>query len=391
MPGNAPTVMVSSTFYDLGQVRSDLMGFLQNELGYSPLLSEFSSFPVDPDVDTIENCRRRVEQNADVLVLIIGGRYGSVDSESGKSITSIEYVTARAKGVPIDVFIDKRILAVLPVWARNRDGDFSDVVDSNELFTFVEQVRNTDRVWTHEFERAQDITNALRFQFAHLMHEGLQGRMRLQDQPLAYLEGLHGKALRLALERPWAWEYRLFGQVLSDEVAANADLRREHRLGIVVGASEYIPSDEILRWIRAQTNELSNLMSWLDTLVNVALQEALRAAGTSEDATDLIFVAKKIASGYQNALEWAQRVRRAHVEDQYQQLLREMSYWTDDVIEKLETFGPDILRQIQEAIASPPADGVIRIEVSLVLKMSNIDRYNQELRRVFAGVPMSDA
>ena len=90
-------------------------------------------------------------------------------------------------------------------------------------------------------------------------------------------------------------------------------------------------------------------------------------------------------------MEWAQRVRRAHVEDQYQQLLREMSYWTDDVIEKLETFGPDILRQIQEAIASPPADGVIRIEVSLVLKMSNIDRYNQELRRVFAGVPRGDA
>lgn len=123
----------------------------------------------------------------------------------------------------------------------------------------------------------------------------------------------------------------------------------------------------------------------------MALQDALKSAGTSEDATDLIFVAKKIASGYQHALEWAQRVRRAHVEDQYQQLLREMSYWTDDVIEKLETFGPDILRQIQEAIASPPADGVIRIEVSLVLKMSNIDRYNQELRRVFAGVPRGDA
>jgi len=226
--------MVSSTFYDLGQVRSDLLDFLQDGLGYGPLLSEFSSFPVDPDADTIENCRRRVEQNADVLVLIIGGRYGSVDSESGKSITNLEYLTARAKGIPIYVFIDRRILAVLPVWRSNRDGDFSDVVDSNQLFEFVEQVRSTDLVWTHDFDRAQDIVSALRFQFAHLMQEGLRWRMKMRDQPLALQENLRGEALRLALERPKAWEYLLFGQVLSDEVAANADLRREHRLGIVV-------------------------------------------------------------------------------------------------------------------------------------------------------------
>src|SRR5215217_3451872 len=220
VPGNAPTVMVSSTFYDLGQVRSDLLDFLQDGLGYGPLLSEFSSFPV--------------EQNADVLVLIIGGRYGSVDSESGKSITNLEYLTARAKGIPIYVFIDRRILAVLPVWRSNRDGDFSDVVDSNQLFEFVEQVRSTDLVWTHDFDRAQDIVSALRFQFAHLMQEGLRWRMKMRDQPLALQENLRGEALRLALERPKAWEYLLFGQVLSDEVAANADLRREHRLGIVV-------------------------------------------------------------------------------------------------------------------------------------------------------------
>jgi hypothetical protein len=378
--------MVSSTFYDLGQVRSDLMDFLQDELGYSPLLSEFASFPVDPDADTIENCRRRVEQNADVLVLIIGGRYGSVDSRSGKSITNLEYLAARAKGIPILVFIDRRILAVLPVWRSNRDGDFSDVVDSNQLFEFVEQVRSIDLVWAHEFERAQDIVSALRFQFAHLMQEGLRWRMKLRDQPLALQEALRGEALRLALERPVAWEYRLFGQVLSDEVAANASLRREHRLGIVVGAGEYIPPEEILRWIRTQTNELTNLSSWLDTLVNVALQEALGPPGTSGDVTELVFVAKRIASGYQHALEWSQRVRRAHVEDEYQQLLYEMSLWTESMIEKVENLGPDFLRQIEEGLANPPTEGV-HIKVSLVLEVSNMDHYNEELRRVFGSVP----
>jgi hypothetical protein len=41
------------------------------------LLSEHPSFPIDPGVTTIENCRRRVEQDADLFVLIVGMRYGS--------------------------------------------------------------------------------------------------------------------------------------------------------------------------------------------------------------------------------------------------------------------------------------------------------------------------
>src|SRR2546426_4163085 len=91
----------SSTFYDLRQVRADLTAFIVDELGYVPLLSELNSFPVDPDAATAENCRRRVEEDADILILVVGGRYGSVDSDTAKSITNLEYLAARSKGIPI--------------------------------------------------------------------------------------------------------------------------------------------------------------------------------------------------------------------------------------------------------------------------------------------------
>jgi hypothetical protein len=113
-----PVVMVSSTYYDLRQVRADLRTFLDNQLGYQSLLSEFPAFPVDPDADTIENCRRRVEKDADVLVLIIGGRYGYIEPQTEKSITNIEYLTARAKGIPIMAFVDRQVLNLLPVWEK---------------------------------------------------------------------------------------------------------------------------------------------------------------------------------------------------------------------------------------------------------------------------------
>ena len=163
--------MVSSTFYDLRQIRDDLRQFIEG-LGYRPLLSEHPSFPIDPDATTIENCRRRVEQDADVLVLVIGGRYGSIDATPNKSVTNLEYTSARHKRIPIYVFIDPQVLALLPLWKRNQAADFSEQVDSPRLFEFIEHVRTIDAVWMNEFRIACDITDALRTQFAYQQQAG---------------------------------------------------------------------------------------------------------------------------------------------------------------------------------------------------------------------------
>jgi hypothetical protein len=71
-----PSVFVSSTCYDLRQVRADMKQFIES-FGFKPVLSEYPSFPIDPDVGTIENCLIAVENYANIFVLIIGGRYGS--------------------------------------------------------------------------------------------------------------------------------------------------------------------------------------------------------------------------------------------------------------------------------------------------------------------------
>ena len=106
MTGKTPSVFVSSTCYDLGQVRSDLAGFVQS-IGLEPVLSEFSSFPVDPDENTVTNCMRVVDDVADIFVLIVGSRFGSTTS-AGTSITNAEYLRARMKNIPIYVFVLKR-------------------------------------------------------------------------------------------------------------------------------------------------------------------------------------------------------------------------------------------------------------------------------------------
>src|SRR5438093_12013097 len=97
---SAPKVMVSSTFYDLRQIRADLARFIGDELGYIALLSELPSFPVNPDLDTVAHCRARVEQGADIFILGIGARYGSIDNNTHASVTNVEFCSARRKLIP---------------------------------------------------------------------------------------------------------------------------------------------------------------------------------------------------------------------------------------------------------------------------------------------------
>ena len=127
-----PTVFVSSTCYDLKQIRNDLKHFVEDELGYAALLSESDSFPVDPTISIFENCVRNVDERADLFVLIIGGRYGFV-TDSGQSVTNIEYLHARQKNIPIYVYIDKSILSNIPLWKENPNGSFKSIVDTAPL------------------------------------------------------------------------------------------------------------------------------------------------------------------------------------------------------------------------------------------------------------------
>ena len=85
-----PTVFVSSTCYDLKQVREDIKDFFENTYGFEAILSEFNSFPIDPAIGTCDNCLNNVDNYADFFILIIGNRYGYI-TEQGKSKKIIVY------------------------------------------------------------------------------------------------------------------------------------------------------------------------------------------------------------------------------------------------------------------------------------------------------------
>lgn len=383
--------MVSSTFYDLRQIRADLTTFIVDDLGYVPLLSELNSFPVDPDAATIENCRRRVEEDADILVLIVGGRYGSVDSKSARSVTNLEYLTARAKGIPVYAFVEKKVLAVVPVWRQNPDANFTGIVDDPRVLHFIDQVRSVDQVWTHEFETAQEIIDTLRMQLAYLMTEGLSWRQQLRQRSREsrILERLKSESLRLALERPLAWEYRLFSQVLADEVENWCDLKRDYQLGVVLGLGEYLALEDFHPWMQARMAELKRTVAAAVTLVNEVAPQAFGPLGTHGDPETIVFVARRIGDVYRHLLEWAQMVRRAAVDERLTAVVTELAGFADGIIGQIESLGPRVLAGIDEALAQPSSEGVKVLHVTLELAIPNVERFQQALDQALLDLGLS--
>lgn len=177
----APTVFVSSTFYDLRYVREGLKRFVDS-LGYIPILSEEGTVFYDPATTAAESCLTEV-LNADLFVLIIGGRYGS-KLPDGRSITNAEYEAARKNGIPIFALVEQGTYNDYSLYRANaHDSDLVGQItfphsDSPEIFHFIEriqgQVVNNALV---PFRTYGDVESYLRLQWAGMLHQFLRQRV----------------------------------------------------------------------------------------------------------------------------------------------------------------------------------------------------------------------
>lgn len=176
----APRVFVSSTFYDLAPMRENLSRMLR-ELGLEPVLSEEGAVFYDPQKSAAASAVSDVG-HVDLFVLMIGGRYGSEFSETGKSITNSEYEEAIRSGVPVFVLVTAGALRAYEIHRANRDSDSVDSskikypgVDSTKVFDFIEEVtsmRSNNAIGS--FDTFSDIQAYLKMQIPSLFQSLLR-------------------------------------------------------------------------------------------------------------------------------------------------------------------------------------------------------------------------
>jgi len=276
-----PRVFVSSTYYDLKHVRSSLDNFIE-AFGFDSVLSEKGDIAFSLDVSLDESCYREAS-NADVFVLIIGGRYGSAASteekkpsralfEKYESITKKEYGAACSRDIQIYILIEQNVYAEYHTYLKNKDNENIQYahVDSVNVFRLIQDILSKPRNNPmHTFERFSDIESWLREQWAGLFRELLQ-RMSSQKQIASLSEQVEAlAAINTTLQR---YLEEVVSKVSPD------------------GATELIRSErerlkEIEQLEALKRNRFFTLVDFLDELKVAHFRDALLASESFPDFT----------------------------------------------------------------------------------------------------------
>ena len=180
-----PRIFISSTYYDLKQTREDIASFITS-LGYEAVRNEEGNIPFGRE-NTLESYCLREIGNVDILVSIIGGKFGSTSSESRWSISNEELKTAIKNKKQVYIFIDSQVAAEYETYLLNKGGAMKfRYVDNVKIYEFIEEIKGlTSNNNIKEFSTSSQIQQYLKEQLAGLFQSFLDQQSKMKDIDLA--------------------------------------------------------------------------------------------------------------------------------------------------------------------------------------------------------------
>lgn len=177
-----PRVFLSSTYYDLKHVRGDVERFIK-EQGYDSVLNEKGNIPYGSERRLEEYCYKEID-NCDILISIVGGRFGSSSQDDGYSISNIELKTAIEKGKQVYIFIDKSVFSEYKTYIKNKENHEISyaAVDDVRIYKFLDEITGLPlNNQIHPFEMVHEITSHLKEQWAGLFQRLLSEAGRQKE------------------------------------------------------------------------------------------------------------------------------------------------------------------------------------------------------------------
>lgn len=183
-----PRVFISSTYYDLKQVRNNIGDFIKG-LGYEPIMHEKSGVTYTQSTPLENDCYNELS-TCDIVVCILGNHFGSKSSENDLSITMNELETAIKHKKKVYVFISNDVYIENRTYEINKDNGtfksaYTDDIKIHEFICSLNAKANTYLVVT-PFENTEQIVQTLRSQFAGLFQNLLSREATLTEAKTAY-------------------------------------------------------------------------------------------------------------------------------------------------------------------------------------------------------------
>ena len=167
-------VFVSSTYYDLHHVRNDLYTFIKG-MGYEPVMHDQGGIPYTQEKTLEESCYTEL-QTCDIVICIIGNKYGTESLLGNYSITMEELKTAIKARKKVYTYIVKDVYIENQTYEKNKDsGLFKPAfADDIRIHEFISELKATIKNSPiQSFEAVADIITNLKSQlsglFQHLL------------------------------------------------------------------------------------------------------------------------------------------------------------------------------------------------------------------------------
>lgn len=161
-------IFIGSTFYDLKYKQEDLANFIRIH-DFEPLMFKDGGLAHIPGKES-DKSRNETMKLADMVVLIIGGDYGSSEdtAEENGYVTGREFKYSIEDDVPVYVFIDRQVYAEYGVYDENsekidKDDDFIKFRAAKDVnvFRFINEIKDMSNLSISEFSRLEEIKDYL--------------------------------------------------------------------------------------------------------------------------------------------------------------------------------------------------------------------------------------
>jgi hypothetical protein len=249
-----PNIFISSTIADLKYLRDGLRDAVA-DLAYNPVMSDHGEVGyLNPSTATA-SCYRSVKQ-CQIVVLIIGKRYGYIDGE-GVSVTHKEFRAAKEHEIPTITFVESQVLSYKEVYEADPSAtmwdSFKGMDHPREIFALIDEITSSPTYnGLIPFTSVAEAQRILKAQIADFVGERLNETIRPirseVQEVLAEIKTLRNQAVHAATPQVinTATRYLTAMRFLLDD--RNAEYRKlleqiggdlDSAIGIIVDASEF--------------------------------------------------------------------------------------------------------------------------------------------------------
>jgi hypothetical protein len=184
-----------------------------------------------------------------------------------------------------------------------------------------------------------------------------------------------GEALRVAVDQPKGWQALFFAALLDQELRALRDAINDYRLQIVHGAGERLSESDMSEWISAQTHEASRVVEQLSS----AVLSAVNTATQNSDIAAIRYGARSVGATVRSALEWANRIRKTHMPEEWRPAMLALSEFLGASISTILSL-PAIVRAEVKRLAQFPGDVSGQVRLTFDIAPDVRDRFDDAMK-----------